>query len=84
MHGDKEDGGKQKEEEVKGEGERIRDKQAEHTSAPSQHCWGGCNFTLRQVHNQSLGVHACVCALAHVWGARHIIGGGGGRPNELR
>lgn len=45
--------------ELEEEEERIRDKQAEHTSVPSQHCWGGCNFTLCQVHNQSPGVHVC-------------------------
>lgn len=59
---------KDKEEEDEGEGEeeRIRDKQVEHTAIPSQHCWGGCNLTLCQVRNQSPGVHACVCVLAHV------------------
>lgn len=56
----KEGGGEEEEE------ERIRDKQAEHTPVPSQHCWGGCNFTLRQVHNQSPGAQACVCISAHV------------------
>lgn len=56
-----------------GEEERIRDKQVEHTAIPSQHCWGGCNLTLRQVRNQSPGVHACVCVLAHVCTRRCVL-----------
>lgn len=79
-----------------GEEERIRDKQVEHTAIPSQHCWEGCNLTLCQVCNQSPGVCACVCVLAHVrtsWcvlvnelrATRHRrvrCGGGAHRPNE--
>lgn len=58
---------KDKKKEDRGEEEeRIRDKQVEHTAIPSQHCWEGCNLTLRQVCNQSPGVRACVCVLAHM------------------
>lgn len=65
MRGDKERKEREGErEEGEEEEERIKDKQAEHTSVPSQHCWGGCNFTLCQVHNQS-PARVCTCVSAH-------------------